>query len=133
MPGRPHRGRRAARIRGAATYFAVANPAVCPHLRVDAEVGAWVTMMPDFTGEVTLGSILTIVTLIGVAVRIGMKFGRIEARQDEHTAVVTSLAASAAAHETQDNKRFDTVTEQISELTRNVYTLVGAAQHNRGM
>jgi len=90
-------------------------------------------MMPEFTGEVTLGNILTLVTLVGIAVSIGMKFGRIEAKQDAHAALVTSLAAAAVTHETTDIKRFDAVSAQISELTRSVYTLVGAAQRDRGV
>ena len=84
--------------------------------------------MPDFTGEITLGNILTLVTLIGIAVSIGMKFGRIEAKQDAHAALVASLAASVVTHEKSDTDRFGAVTEQISGLARSVYTLVGAAQ-----
>lgn len=81
-----------------------------------------------FTGEITLGTIMTVITLIGIAVSIGIRFGRVETKQDAHAKAVEGLAAALVAHDSRDDARFDVVESQIGDLAKVVYTLAGASR-----
>lgn len=81
--------------------------------------------MPIFTSEITLGTLLTIATLVGIAVSIAMRFGRVEMKQDAHAKSVESLAAAILRHDERDNERFAAVEVQIDGLVKTVYLLVG--------
>jgi hypothetical protein len=85
--------------------------------------------MPVITGEITLGTLLTIVTLVSIAVGIGIRFGRIESKQDAQMQAMERGSVWMAKHDVNDDRRFDSVERQIADLVKTVYMLVG--QHDQ--
>lgn len=54
-----------------------------------------------FTGDVSLGTILTIVTLIAIAIRFGYRFGKFETTLENHTQSIESHAERLSTYESQ--------------------------------
>lgn len=67
-----------------------------------------------FVGDITLGSIAIIVTLIGIAINIGLKVGSVQE-------VVRAQAAIVASH----TQRLDKYEERLVKIVSDVSRLMG--------
>lgn len=76
----------------------------------------------DFVPQVTLGSLLSIVTLISMAIGIGMRLGRFEQK-------IETLFRSVAAHA----QRLDRHEERLIRIVEDVQRIIGRVEeHGRG-
>jgi hypothetical protein len=66
------------------------------------------------TGEVSLGTILTIATLLGIAIRFGFRFGHFDTTLRAHT---DNLARHAA--------RMDRYEERYVQIANNLQRIIG--------
>lgn len=54
-----------------------------------------------FTGDVSLGTILTIATLLGIALRVGYRLGNFETTLTQHQTSLTSHETKLTSYEAQ--------------------------------
>lgn len=64
--------------------------------------------MPHVTGEITLGNIATVVTLISLAIGLGRRLGSFESTVTSHAEKITGLTTRL---ETLDKRLFDMVSK----------------------
>lgn len=70
-----------------------------------------------FTGEITLGNIVIVVTLIGIAIRFGIRVGIMETTLKMHADTMV-----------QHSIRLDKYEGRLVEITGNVQRLVGRVE-----
>lgn len=58
-----------------------------------------------FTGDISLGTIVTIITILGVAMTIGQRFGRVETTIESQAKMLTDHAMRLGKYE-QQSMRF---------------------------
>jgi len=69
-----------------------------------------------FTGELTLGSVLTIVTLVGIAIGLGRRIGGFESLMAEHAKTLDKHA-----------ERLDRYEGRIVDIVEKLGTVLGRA------
>lgn len=64
--------------------------------------------MPHISGEITIGNIATVVTLISLAIGLGRRLGSFETTVNNHADKITGLSARM---ETIDKRLYDLVSK----------------------
>jgi hypothetical protein len=79
------------------------------------------TNIPHFNGEITLGNLAIVVTLVGIAISIGTKIGVVQTLVDGHKSILET-----------HSKRLDRYEQALQEVVGQVQRVVGRLEATQG-
>lgn len=79
-------------------------------------------------GTISLGNILTVATLLGVFLRAGMQWGKLNRTLETLISSIEAVKTQQSKHEEDDTKHFDALRAQVLDLMKGLERLFGISE-----